>query len=182
VPYLPCPCARRPVRDSVRLPGMSRYMEWPSKMSVQLDQDLQLLRTTQSNVVIIGTDEDVESALLALHSTFRQPVVTRPVTNPLELPSPNTGGALILRGVANLTSESQASLQAWLDQAAGRVQVIATNEQPLWPLVEAGKFLAALYYRLNLVYIDLTWRDREVTDAPHGASLGRIRRAGSIGD
>ena len=37
-----------------------------------------------------------------------------------------------------------------------RVQIISTVSEPLFTLVEAGTFLADLYYRLNIVRMDLT--------------------------
>src|SRR5512134_4027556 len=66
-------------------------------------------------------------------------------------------GALILRDVGNLTPEGQRRLMEWLDDnVRDRVQVIATNAAPLWPQVRDGTFTEALYYRLNVIYIDLT--------------------------
>jgi transcriptional regulator of aromatic amino acid metabolism len=36
------------------------------------------------------------------------------------------------------------------------VRVISTSETRVWPLVERGAFLASLYYRLNVLCLDLT--------------------------
>jgi transcriptional regulator of acetoin/glycerol metabolism len=43
----------------------------------------------------------------------------------------------------------------WL-ASSNRPQVVSTASAPLLPLVEAGVFNDALYYRLNTVYIDLS--------------------------
>ena len=37
-----------------------------------------------------------------------------------------------------------------------RTQVISTSRRPLISMVVGGDFLPSLYYRLNMVYIDLT--------------------------
>jgi len=36
------------------------------------------------------------------------------------------------------------------------VRVISTSETRVWPLVQRGAFLASLYYRLNVLCLDLT--------------------------
>jgi len=35
------------------------------------------------------------------------------------------------------------------------VQVVSTSSEPLFPLVETGAFLANLYYRLNVVRMNV---------------------------
>jgi DNA-binding NtrC family response regulator len=44
----------------------------------------------------------------------------------------------------------------WLGEACGRTQTVATDARPLWPRIQAGTFLAGLYYRLNTIYFDLS--------------------------
>jgi transcriptional regulator of acetoin/glycerol metabolism len=44
----------------------------------------------------------------------------------------------------------------WLDSTSSGTQVVSTASAPLLPLVEAGAFDDALYYRLNTVYVDLS--------------------------
>jgi DNA-binding NtrC family response regulator len=65
-------------------------------------------------------------------------------------------GTLILREVGRLTPESRRRLMAWPDDARSRTQVIAINTDALWPQVKDGAFPEALYYRLNVIYIDLS--------------------------
>jgi transcriptional regulator of aromatic amino acid metabolism len=36
------------------------------------------------------------------------------------------------------------------------VRVVSTNVAPVWPVVQRGEFLASLYYRLNVWYVNLT--------------------------
>jgi transcriptional regulator of aromatic amino acid metabolism len=46
-------------------------------------------------------------------------------------------------------------LYNWLDEAAGRTQVVCTTPERLLPRVQAGAFMAALYYRLNVLYVEV---------------------------
>jgi transcriptional regulator of acetoin/glycerol metabolism len=57
--------------------------------------------------------------------------------------------------VWNLSSTEQSALLDWLDRDRRGTQVISTSPQSLVPLVEQGRFSDVLYYRLNLVYIEL---------------------------
>ena len=72
------------------------------------------------------------------------------------LPQPSEG-TLILLEVARLDANQQTELLRWLDQFDQRshVQVISTTSKPLFSLVEKGAFLGDLYYKLNVVRIDL---------------------------
>ena len=36
----------------------------------------------------------------------------------------------------------------------GSVQIVSITSQPIWPLVEAGRFLEGLFYRLNVVTLE----------------------------
>jgi hypothetical protein len=153
----------------------------PSTISAVLERDLWMLRCTHPNVLLVGADEDVDEALFTLQCTFRQPVATCDATNPLALPSPRSGGTLVLKGVGDLGPASQMALHSWMEDARAGIQLISTTVQPLWPLLEAGKFFDALYYRLNLVYFDLTRRGRSEADRAHRAGRRRAPLAGSFG-
>jgi hypothetical protein len=73
----------------------------------------------------------------------------------LELPSPGRPATFILHDVHELAASDQQELVRWLEQAAGCIRVISTTEEPLWPRVNAGSFDESLYYRLNMVYVDM---------------------------
>ena len=55
------------------------------------------------------------------------------------------------------TRTNRQQLLQWLDQINERlhVQVVSTTSEPLFPLVQTGAFLADLYYKLNVVLMDL---------------------------
>lgn len=136
--------------------GIARLENTPIE-SPAPEQDWLLLQATHPNALIIGADSVVNQALSALRNDYRQPAVTVVATNPLTLPSRDVAwGTLILRDVLGLSLNGQQQLLAWLDNAHADTQVIATADQSPWPDVERGAFLSALYYRLNIVYVDLT--------------------------
>ena len=62
-------------------------------------------------------------------------------------------GTLILLEVAGMAPREQAKLLRWLHERNGNVQIASTSAEPLFRLVEAGRFDASLYYRLNTVRI-----------------------------
>jgi len=62
---------------------------------------------------------------------------------------------MLIRDVATLSLDQQHALLSWLDQAGpGHAQVVSTAALALFPVVEHGMFLEALYYRLNTVRLD----------------------------
>ena len=48
----------------------------------------------------------------------------------------------------------QIELHDWLNVSRGAVQVVTVTSQPIWPLVEEGRFLEGLFYRLNVVTLE----------------------------
>lgn len=74
---------------------------------------------------------------------------------PVPLP---TEGTLILMEIGLLNGSQQSELVAWLDQLDRRdpVQIVSTTTGQILPLIESGIFRAELYYRLNVIRIDLS--------------------------
>jgi len=66
---------------------------------------------------------------------------------------------LVVRSVSALDRDQQQALLAWLDAPGNRMQVISTTTDPLYPLVSRGAFLANLYYRLNVLLLDVAASD-----------------------
>jgi transcriptional regulator of acetoin/glycerol metabolism len=58
--------------------------------------------------------------------------------------------------VNTLSRAAQTQLLAWLQCHYSAVQVVSTSSEPLLPLVDAGRFEAALFYALNVVHIELS--------------------------
>jgi DNA-binding NtrC family response regulator len=62
---------------------------------------------------------------------------------------------MILHEVGMLEGDDQLRLLEWLETRPRRVQIVSTTSSPLMPKVEAGTFNDSLYFRLNVVRIDL---------------------------
>jgi len=69
---------------------------------------------------------------------------------------------LVVRSVSALDLEQQHALLNWLDAPGDRIQVISTTIDPLYPLVSRGAFLANLYYRLNVLLLEVATSNRTV--------------------
>jgi len=122
----------------------------PTTASLRPDE-WQLLVTARPNVLLEGplevTDAIVGEAmgwLAGPHATWTgtPPVSDRPAT-------------LVVRSVSALDPEQQQALLDWLDAPGERIQVISTTIDPLYPLVSRGAFLANLYYRLNVLLLEV---------------------------
>ena len=147
---------------------------------LSVDIDIELARNTAVNVLIVGP-ASVAAALVSrlLPRAHNETApgeagsgeVSREVASPevaspevivrcdgdlLSLP-PASGepATLVIRDVDALSSGEQYRLLRWLDAAAERGPIVSTAAAPLLPLVEAGMFSEALFYRLNTIYIDL---------------------------
>jgi Sigma-54 interaction domain len=112
-----------------------------------------ILHTRRPNVLFTGLHAATEVFMATLRPTHRSPVhCWAPDTIPpavCEVPT------VLICDVATLSLDQQRALLSWLDQAApGQTQVVSTTALELFPLVERGTFLEALYYRLNTLRID----------------------------
>jgi transcriptional regulator of acetoin/glycerol metabolism len=120
----------------------------------QLPEDCRLARAAGVNLLIVvpaGTNGFAELLMAELTT----PVVAWRPGERLMLPQPAQTGTLLLHNVGALSLLDQRYLIEWLERAAGRTQVVSTTPAALLPLVQAGTFLAKLYYRLNTVCVDL---------------------------
>jgi hypothetical protein len=109
-----------------------------------------------ANLLLCGNDGQIETVLDALRPDLVEPVVSwRPGVH-LRLPPVGMSGTLILLDVASLAPDDQRRIFDWLSDTRGRIQVISTTRTSLMPLVEAGAFFDTLYYRLNMVRVDVT--------------------------
>ena len=71
---------------------------------------------------------------------------------PGDLHLPNSAPRHLMVGdVSALTLPQQLALYDWLHRFRSAVQVVSLTSVPLWPLVEEGRFLEGLFYRLNVV-------------------------------
>jgi len=122
-------------------------------------KDLQILEMPRTNLHLVGTAGAIRIVLEWLRLDLREPIVTWRPGQRLELPSPRRAATLLLHDVSKLTSDEQHRLVRWLDETAGQVRVVSTSAVPLWPRVQHCAFDDVLYYRLNIVCVDVTAND-----------------------
>ena len=112
-------------------------------------------RCPRQNVLLEGPDASTAGALQLLRPHLPTPVVWRFRGAPLQIPS--EVGALILEDVGGLDRGEQQALLTWIDNRP-HTQIVSTMARSLFDLVTRGRFDPALYYRLNVVLLDLDQR------------------------
>lgn len=114
-------------------------------------EEWRVVRNARVNVLLVGSDGLAEKIVDALRPDFREPIEVWHPASRLVLPPIGSTGTLILQDVGALSRDDQRRLYDWLEVTAGRTRVVSTTRQPLGPLLEAGTFADALYYRLNVL-------------------------------
>jgi sigma-54-interacting transcriptional regulator len=114
---------------------------------------MSLLTKGQRPALLVLCREGGSQAVVNSMMTWCAPPVHRcELPGYLDLPLARCG-TLVLTNASALTLEQQIELYDWLD--AGRsVQVVSVTSKPIWPLVEQGRFLEGLFYRLNVVTLE----------------------------
>jgi Sigma-54 interaction domain len=133
---------------------------WPNptedwRVALAVHADLQQMGMPRANLMLVGIDDRLQRLLELLSRDYREPVEVWTPGEPLVLPPVDRVKTLILRNVSELSLVDQGRLFDWLDQAAGRTQVVSTSPEPVLPLVYGGAFLSSLYYRLNVLYVQV---------------------------
>lgn len=126
-----------------------------SLVSPSWRNERRLLRTARVNLLLIGSDDDTREVLDDLRSDFHEPITAWSAGQRFALPANAQAGTLVLDDISALGLDDQRRLLDWLGATARCTQVVSISSRSLLPLVEAGAFLDSLYYRLNVVCIDL---------------------------
>ena len=134
--------------------GPARHDHWQLARAAHVD--LLLMGMPRINLLLIAPDGVLGHVLRSLQVDMCQPLVEWSPGEALDLPVPSIGGTMILHDVQELNSSDQQRLLEWLEVARGRTQVVSTTSMPLLPRVNAGQFIATLFYRLNTVCVDVT--------------------------
>jgi len=146
----------------------------PIVLPFDLHTEWDLVIRARSNLLLVGSSSDTDAMLVALKPYLDEPLRQHKPETGVPVPQPREG-TLILLEVDRLDGEQQVQLDRWLDRfdERGRVQVVSTASEPLFSLVETGAFLANLYYRLNVVRMDLTASGESSPDprASYGSPL-----------
>ncbi len=98
---------------------------------------------------------EVECIRLGLLQWGAAPVRQCKLPGPLVLPR-SRRGTLLLEGVHELSLNQQIALYDWMTPGCQGLQVISITTGALDELVKRGQFLEGLFYRLNVVRLDIT--------------------------
>ncbi len=131
-----------------------------------------------SSVLIVGTvsPEQRAGALEELCARCQRDVY-HPQRMAFKLPDVSTSILVVIDEVADIATDDQQSLLQWLAQHPDAM-VLSFAINPIFPLVEQGKFLERLYYRLNVMTLnvndDATWApsDRYPRPVPKKPFIG----------
>jgi hypothetical protein len=126
------------------------------RLARQAHKDLEVAGMPRTNLLLVGGAGAIRIVLEMLWLELREPILKWHPGQRLDLPSPGRAATLILQDVDGLTSDEQHRVLGWLDETAGKIRVVSTTPESLWPRVKAGAFSEVLYYRLNTVYVDVT--------------------------
>jgi hypothetical protein len=102
------------------------------------------------NLLVHCRDREPDGVLVAMMGSCRSRVQVCRLPGALTLPD-DPNGTLFLMDVGALLLGQQMKLYDWLEGAGRECQVVSIAREPLYGLVEEGRFMEALYYRLNVV-------------------------------
>jgi len=102
------------------------------------------------NMLVFCSDGDVQAAFEQVRDVLGSPFSVCLLPGPLDLPTSGRG-TLLLHDIAALTLPQQITLYDWLSTRGRDVQVVSMTGSQLLPLVETGRFLEGLFYRLNTI-------------------------------
>ena len=126
----------------------------PAHMRAPLGEWRCLAHARRPNGLVIGPEALVVRTLEVCGNWLRQPVVHWPRDG-----APWRGtrqvSTLVLHEVGALGPQDQAALLQWMGGAGCGVQIVSLASSNVFPLVQQGAFLEALYYRLNYVVIEV---------------------------
>ena len=141
---------RRPPAVQTVAPVIRRLMPVPARLPIPA-ADWQALVATHANTVIVGEEDAALRVWTAVWPSLQKPIHWVDADH-LMLPR-HQAGTLILPGVDTLTATAQQQLFDWLEHDDRGTRVLTTTPRPLFPLVESGSFLQALYYKLNMLLL-----------------------------
>jgi transcriptional regulator of aromatic amino acid metabolism len=111
--------------------------------------------TRRPNLMVVCRRVTVEAAVRHVVSYCEPPYQMVSLPGKLDL-TDATRGTMLLADVATLSLGQQMRLYDWLSAAHDLPQIVSVSSVPLRPLVDDGRFLEALLYRLNVISLDAT--------------------------
>lgn len=106
-------------------------------------------------VLATGTDESVGAFLDELEPLLPAPLTYIDCDSAISLNGFANGGTVVLRHLDQFGLATQRKLMECLHLRPLGTQVIGTSSRSLFPFIATGAFLDMLYYRLNIVYVEL---------------------------
>jgi hypothetical protein len=137
---------------AVTLPQARRPVPPPTRLAIQAG-DWNTFVGSRANAIVVGTEEAALGVWTAVWPSLQKPIHWVEAER-LSLPR-RSAGTLILQGADALSACDQQQLLEWLEGNARATRILTTTHRPLFPLVESGNFLEALYYRLNVILLVL---------------------------
>lgn len=131
-----------------------RATDFPSLSDTNLMMSL-LTRGQRPALLVNCNGRPADAVAQSMLSWCGAPVHFIRLPDELDLPLARHG-TLVVVDAAALTLAQQIELHDWLNAGRGGVQVVSITSQPLWPLVEQGRFLEGLFYRLNVITLEAT--------------------------
>ena len=105
---------------------------------------------TRSNVLVTGPRDALSSFMQSARSEMLEPVASVAGSAPLGFDA----RTIVLTDVDTLNAAEQRRLTEWMNEPQNsRAQIISSTSVSLFSLVEAGRFDADLFYRLNIVHL-----------------------------
>ena len=106
--------------------------------------------TGRHNILLEGPRASTDAVLRLLTPHLCGPVASNAFEVDAERP-----GSLVLQEVEALCGAEQDGLLGWLTDSGGRTQVVSTTTGSLFSLVARGLFDQTLYYRLNVILLQV---------------------------
>jgi hypothetical protein len=133
----------------------SHESDLPDFVPPHLGAEWDAISHGRRNVLLAGAASAVDAMLASLQPFLEEPIRHLNAGTNTSLPA---RGTLILPEIGALDADQQLQLLTWMEQGVhrGDVQIVSTTSRPMLPLLESGEFRAELYYRLNVVRIDLS--------------------------
>jgi len=108
------------------------------------------LKRQHPNILVVGPAAFVHAALRSIEPLVPQPIFSWRPYEARGVPA-DSYATLVIHRVDTADADQQRQLCDWFDTRPRHIQVVSTALAPLYPFVENGTFLEALYYRLNHV-------------------------------
>jgi transcriptional regulator of aromatic amino acid metabolism len=107
------------------------------------------------NLLVVCHGVTVEAAVRHIVAFCEPPYHSIALPGRLDLPE-RKKGTLLLADAAMMSIGQQMRLYDWLSDGCGDLQAVSISSVPLRPLVDEGRFLEGLLYRLNVISLEAT--------------------------